>query len=332
MVVRVGRRVLAERRIAGRSFDFLAPLPRGELTLRVTAGRRIFKVAHVVGLPAGARPRAAASWLEPALQARVRALLHGVSGPSAVYVENVGSGAGAASNARARFPAASTLKVAIAIAVLRTLDGKPAPGSWLDGLLHRMLVDSSNDAANDLELHLGGSTSGGGAAVDDLLRRLGLVDSEMYGGYERDPHGHRPIPIRNEDEPALGGKYTTAFDLARLYIDVHLASDGKGVLAQRLRGEFTPSDARYLLYLLSLVPDRGKLGRYLGRQPVVLMHKAGWISTARHDAGLVYYPGGVFVAAVMTSQSGDEADVLAGRVAVTALARFRRLLRVQPPA
>ena len=34
------------------------------------------------------------------------------------------------------------------------------------------------------------------------------------------------------------------------------------------------------------------------------MHKAGWISYARHDAGLVYWPGGVFVAAVMTTGSG----------------------------
>src|SRR5207249_2214049 len=79
-----------------------------------------------------------------------------------------------------------------------------------------------------------------------------------------------------------------------------LASGGRGVLAVRCRGEFTPTDGRHLLYLLSLIPDRGKLGRYLGSRPVVLMHKAGWISSARHDAGLVYYPGGVFVAAVMT--------------------------------
>ena len=51
--------------------------------------------------------------------------------------------------------------------------------------------------------------------------------------------------------------------------------------------------------------------------PYALMHKAGWISYARHDAGLVYWPGGVFVAAVMTYGSGVgvASDVLAGRVA-----------------
>jgi beta-lactamase class A len=279
----------------------------------------------VVGLPLRARPAAALGRLDGDLQAKVVPLARGFAGTSAVFVKDVGSGAGAAWNARARFPAASTLKLAIAVEVLRLLHGKPIAGSWVDGLLRRMLLESSNEAANALEVWLGGSTPGGGARVDELMRLLGLVDSEMYGGYLRETQSRRPIPGRVESAPSFGrGKYTSALDLARLLVDVHLAADGKGVLAARCRGEFTPSDARYLLYLLSHVPDRGKLGRYLGTRPVVLMHKAGWISTARHDAGLVYYPGGVFVAAVMTWSGGDEdADVLAGRVAVTALSRFR---------
>jgi hypothetical protein len=58
-----------------------------------------------------------------------------------------------------------------------------------------------------------------------------------------------------------------------------------------------------------------------------VLHKAGWISTARHDTGLVFWRGGVFVACVMTyrgSGIGLGSDRLAGRVAATALARFRR--------
>ena len=58
-----------------------------------------------------------------------------------------------------------------------------------------------------------------------------------------------------------------------------------------------------------------------------LIHKAGWISYARHDAGLVYWPGGVFVAAVMTTGSGVgvASDLLAARVARVTLQRVRRL-------
>ena len=187
-----------------------------------------------------------------------------------------------------------------------------------------MLIDSSNEAANSLEVLIGGSTSGGGARIDALLRSLGLADTEMYGGYLRGTYGRAPIPRRVDSQPWLGrGKYTTAFDLARLLTLVHLAAEGRGPLAERYRGQFTPSDARFLLYLLAHVPDRGKLGRFLP-PGAVLMHKAGWISGARHDAGLVYWGGGVFVVSVMTYGAGVGvgSDVLAGRIARVALSSY----------
>ena len=64
-----------------------------------------------------------------------------------------------------------------------------------------------------------------------------------------------------------------------------------------------------------------------GNRDVVVMHKAGWVNTARHDAGLVFWRGGVFVVGVMTwtlPRRRHIADVLAGRVAAAALDRFRR--------
>jgi hypothetical protein len=122
-------------------------------------------------------------------------------------------------------------------------------------------------------------------------------------------------------------KYTTAYDLARLLAYVHLAAGGRGPLIDVYGPAFTPSDARYLLYLLAHVPDRGKLGRFIAGGPYALMHKAGWISYARHDAGLVYWPGGVFVAAVMTTGSGVgvASDLLAGRIAQATLERVEKL-------
>ena len=44
-------------------------------------------------------------------------------------------------------PYGSTLKLAIAVEALRAFAGKPAPGSYLDSLLRRMLIESDNDAA-----------------------------------------------------------------------------------------------------------------------------------------------------------------------------------------
>jgi beta-lactamase class A len=328
LIVRVGERVLAERDFRGRRFSLRVELPPREVTVRVTAvaadGRRSSAVVgRVHGLPRAASPVARASAEDPVLAASVRALARGFRGTSGIYVQDLATGRGASWNARARFPAASTLKLAIAVTVLRAHAGKPPVGSHVAELMRSMLVASDNHAANALEVWLAGSTSGGSARVNETMTALGLTDSQMYGGYAttRAPQG--PIPIRTESQPSFGyGKYTTARDLARLARTIHLAAGGRGPL---LRLGVSGSEARWLLWQLAQVGDRGKLDRYLGRTATVF-HKAGWLGTARHDNGLVVWPGGIFVATVMTwsaSGVGSSSDVLAGKVAETALRRFR---------
>jgi hypothetical protein len=220
------------------------------------------------------------------------------------------------------------LKLAIAVETLRWLRGKPKPGSYADTLLRRALIYSDNEAANLLEVLVGGSTSGGSARVNTLMRDLGLVDSEMYGGYERSPAGVS-IPRRVDEQPYYGyGKHTSAYDLAQLFAYVHLATEGKGRLARRHR-DFTRSDARYLLYLLAHSADHGKLDRFVHGTGAKVLHKAGWITTARHDAGLVYWRGGVFAVAVMTYGTGvgTASDILQGRVVRRTIGRFVALRR-----
>jgi beta-lactamase class A len=280
----------------------------------------------VLGLPARAAPRLTPSVADAVLMRRVRTLVRAFPGIAGIYVADLVTGRGAAWNAKARFPAASTLKLAIAVEALRTLNGPPAPGSSVDALMRSMLVNSDNAAANQLEVFFGGSTSGGSARVNAMMRSLGLVDSEMYGGYELDTRTTaRAIPIRSESQPAIAHtKFTTAWDLGRLARFVHLAAGGRGPLIHRIGG-FSVAEARYLLYVLAHVGDRGKLARFLPSN-VVVAHKAGWIATARHDNGLVYWPRGGLVAAVLAwspSGVGSAADILAGRVARAALDRFK---------
>jgi beta-lactamase class A len=306
-------------------------LPRHDSTLRLIAvgenGARSTSapVGPVLGLPPGAAPRATGSVEDKALAQRVKALARSFGGTAGLYVQDLVTGRGAAWNAKARFPAASTLKLAIAVEALRALRGPPASGSGVDSLMRAMLIRSDNAAANQLEVLFGGSTSGGSARVNSMMRSLGLVDSEMYGGYETDDRAvaSRPIPIRSEEQPSISHtKYSTASDLGRLLRFVHLAAGGRGPLVHRVSG-FAPVEARYLLYLLAHVGDRGKLGRFLPGGAVVA-HKAGWIPAARHDNGIVYWSGGAFVATVMTWSPGglgSAADVLAGRVARAAMAR-----------
>jgi beta-lactamase class A len=330
VVVSVRGRTLADEPLRGRRFTLNVALPSGDLTVRVTTiadeGRRSSGVVpNVYGLPAAARPRGVPARNDPVLARRLRAQLRRYEGTAAVYVQSLTGGTGAAWNAKARFPAASTLKLAIAAAVLSRHPGVPPPGSYVGALLREMILPSDDAAANALLVWLAGSTSAGGQRVNELMGSLGLHDSLMYGGYEV-RRLSAAIPVRVEERPAFGvGKYTTAADMASLHRAVWLAAGNRGPLRSAQRG-FTSADGRHLLWLLAHVRDTPKLDRFVGRsRGVDVLHKAGWISAARHDTGLVFWRGGVFVASVMTwgpDGVGASSDVLAGRCAQLALARF----------
>jgi len=339
VVVRVDGKIVRDVALRGRSFSLGVELPPREVRVRVETvdgdGHRAGRtVLHVLGLPPVARPVVRPLRLDRDLERDLRRLVDGYPGSAAVYVEDLATGAGAAWNARATFPAASTLKLAIAVTILSRLEGPPPRGSELDGLLRQMLIPSDNAAANALLVRLGGSTSGGGALVNETMRAIGLERTEMYGGYilgtalggSRELAGGG-VPLSVVSQPYWGiGKSTTALDLAQLFRAVWLSSGGLGPLMRAGSG-VTPAEARYLLYVLARVGDRGKLARTVGALPgVLVMHKAGWIDAARHDAGLVVWRGGVLVAAAMTyrpSGTGTREDAFAGRVAATALRRFR---------
>jgi hypothetical protein len=334
----VGGRIKASKNVTGPArFSFAVSLPPRNIRVRVTAenaaGDRISStVANVRGLPLPSEPGVLRPTTEDRVLARrLRTLARNFPGTAAVYVQDLQTGRGAAWNARARFPAASTLKLPIAIEVLRRLSYKPASGSSLDRLLWSMLVHSSNEAANSLLVWLGGSTSSGAYRVNALMSTLRVRDSLMYGGYQIATAAARPIPLQVNEQPAFGGgKYTTAWDLARLHRFVGMAARGLGPLP-RTSGTFGRKDARYLLWILTHVADHGKLDRFLSPNASV-PHKAGWLGTARHDAGVVYWRGGSFSVAVMTwnpNGVGSGSDVLAGRVARIARDHFDRLRRAQ---
>jgi beta-lactamase class A len=324
---------LASKPLTGRRFTLRVTLPRGEVTVRVVTvgpgGRRSsVRVDDVYGLPAAARPRLVEQRRDPVLDRKVTRVVRAFAGTAGYFVQSLTGGGGAAWNARARFPAASTVKLAIAAAVLAEHPGLPPPGSRIDTLLREMIVPSDDAAANALLVWLRGSTSAGAYRVNDLMRGIGLTDTLMYGGYATRTLSAR-IPLRVDEDPAFGiGKYTTAWDLTSLWRALWLASGSLGPLRAAEPG-LTPADARYLLWLTAHVRDQPKLDTAAGPdRKVDVLHKAGWISAARHDAGLVFWEGGVFVAGVMTYRSygvSTSSDRLAGRVAALALQRFRRI-------
>jgi hypothetical protein len=321
------------RSLEGRRFALRVTLPLGDVTVRVTTiarkGRRSSAlVRDVFALPPGSRPRVVPAHLDRTLERKLTSSVRAYSGTAGYYVQSLTGGSGAAWNARARFPAASTVKLAIAATVLAEYSGIPVPGSRIDALLRTMIIPSDDSAANSLLVWLAGSTSSGAYRVNDLMQAIGLTDTLMYGGYATRTLSAR-IPRRVDETPAFGvGKYTTAWDMTSLWRALWLASGGIGPLRSSEPG-LTSADARYLLWLTAHVTDQPKLDSTVGAdRKVLVLHKAGWISAARHDTGLVFWEGGVFVAGVMTWRSygvSASSDRLAGRVAATALRRFRRV-------
>ena len=198
------------------------------------------------------------------------------------------TGRGAAWNARRRFPAASTLKLAIAVTVLRCARRacrRPERGSTRCSAT--MLVRSDNDAANALEVWLGGSTSPARPASTRRCARSASNDSLMYGGYERT---RRPAAAaaRSRSAPRAARRSASASTRPP---GISPASPARSTSPQRGRARccalgVTGSEARHLLWLLAQVTDRGKLGRFFA-PGVSVLHKAGWLATARHDNGIV---------------------------------------------
>jgi hypothetical protein len=333
IVVRVGQTTAVDVPAFGPNFRFELSLPPRDVAIRVTSydlagNSSSATVSPVFGLPKEAVPTAIIGQRDAYLSGQIRSLVRAFPGTAAVYVQDLRTGRGAAWNARARFQAASTLKLGIAIEVLRVLGHKPRSGTTLARLFWKMLVYSDNQAANDLAAWLGGgSVDVGAARVNATLEALHLRDTHIRGGYVIGTATTTPIPLRVESQPPYypGWKHTSAWDLTRIHRFLHRASVGRGPLV-RLPGRFTASDGRHVLYVLAHVVDPGKIDRYIGSRPgVAVLHKAGWILHERHDSGLVFWRGGGFVVTVMTwngVRAGVASDVLAGQVAQIALRRF----------
>jgi hypothetical protein len=326
-----GRSVRVLRLTSGRRAFLLGPigLPPRDLTLTVEAlaGRRVLAsvdVPHVFGLPAAAARVAPPQTIDARLQRRVAGLPARTGVSSAAWVRNLGNGRTAAYNAGAHFPAASTLKLAILLAVLARDDADPVrSSSW--SLERALVLSSSNRAANALL-----PRAGGPAGVDALVRSLGATATFTCCDYllEAGERGSRPALARRRplppttivDQPTFPCcKYTTAHDLGTLLVSLTLAASGHG---PALRQGITAREARVALWLLLHASYPGLV------RPAVAFpvgHKAGWLPDMQHDAALVFSPRGTLVAVFMNYSargvSYTRASAAAGDVVHLALRR-----------
>ena len=283
IIVHVGRYVAAEEPLRGRSFSLHVRLTGGPTTIRVTAvdgrNRRSSRLVEpVYGLPQGSEPRAARAAARPGPRshdshARAAARRH-------------------ERDLRPGPPHRAGRRLERRRALPRRLDAEAGDRGHRPPLARAQarVVHAGRTAARQdaRQLRQRRRQRARGVARRLDLGRLGPGQRDDAGARARRTRSctaatrrtRRPaaataaIPIRVESQPAFGvGKYTTAADLARLARAVYLAAAGKGPL---LRLGVSGSEARYLLWLLAQVTDRGKLDRFFGS--AVVMHKAGWLT------------------------------------------------------
>lgn len=273
------------------------PVPTGIHAVRVRAigpgGARWSATLRVRALPRSAlRAGRVPGFVDRRLQRDVERLVSAMPAVTGVYVQHLVTGCGAAANADAQFPAASTLKTAILVEAVRR--GQAAA---LASVLDRMIVDSSDEAANAALAALGGGSGDAGAArVTETLRALGLTRSLVRRPYIVES-ARRPLPIETTRTASLYTNFVaTPFELARLMVAVHRGAVGRGGVA-RLGIGASVARAELLRRLLD-ARDRTKLvaGLPFG---VPVAHKSGYTDQVRHDAGVIYLSRGPVVAAVM---------------------------------
>ena len=311
------------RRVTGGSFDFSVSLPRRDATIRVTAyapgharpERR--SSPHVFGLPRSAAPRAVrAGRGTTALGADrpgARAVVPGDE--RGVYVEDLVTGRGARLERQARFPAASTLKVAIAVEALRAHAGKPEPGSYLDSLLRadadRLRQRRRQRDRGDLRRRQPGRRCSAG---------LGIVDTWMGGGYL---HGDAGRCRRSRCGSRASRRSAAASTRPRATWracspDVHLAAGGRGPLIRALRRDFTAVGCA-LPALSARSRPRPRQARPLHRRRAVRAAAQGRLDLGRPPRRRARLLAGRRVRRrgddLRRAASASSSDVLAGRVA-----------------
>jgi beta-lactamase class A len=310
------------------------PLPVGDHELRIRArgpgGATWGAPVRLWAVPASARSaRGIGGRLDRRLQADLNGLTRQLPATSGVYVQHLVSGCGAAVNARAQFPAASTLKTAILLDAERRSSGRPSPA--VNGLLDRMIIDSDDAAANQL-LSIRGDGDGtvGAARVTETMRAMGLRDSLIRRPYiiEEEPTvrgaARVPIPLDRTRQPPLFTNFiSTPYDLARIMVATHRGMRGLGPLPRI--GVSSRTIRTQVMPRLFAVRDRSKLVAGVP-SGVPVAHKTGYTENVKHDMGIVYLRSGPVVVVALSWDGRAVSDSVGNRfVANVGRAAVRRL-------
>ncbi len=220
------------------------------------------------------------------------------------FLMDLKSGAAVSLAPGVAFSGMSLIKIPILVEAYRKLDNPPQ--DTLANELARMMICSDNSATNAMLGFAGnGDMVAGSRAVTETLTALGLTHTFITSPIRIDPRATN-VPVgtiqtgidqKSADPDPFN--QATPQDLGYLLSSVYqCALDGTGPLPTTFGGQFTMTECRQMVRLLS----SDKIGVMIeaGVPPgVQVAHKHGWVDQTLGDAGIVFTPGGDFVLVVM---------------------------------
>ncbi|MBE0691117.1 MAG: serine hydrolase, partial [Anaerolineae bacterium] len=223
----------------------------------------------------------------------------GQSTVASVFVMDLETGEEMNINGDVAFSAASTAKVAILIDYYRKLLTNPSQDEAF--LMAQSLLCSNNSSSNLIMQIIGDNDLFAGLAdVVGTTQAIGarntFITAPFDLGIEGQQLGSITVPV-TEPNPNFNTapdpvNQTTTEDLGTMFQMIYdCAYSGSGLMAAYPDGEFTQTECRQMLNLMSA----NNLERLLqaGIPPgVTIAHKNGWLDNVHGDAGIVFSPNG----------------------------------------
>jgi hypothetical protein len=235
-------------------------------------------------------------------------------GFAAAYVQELGSGTEALVDADVAFSGMSTMKIAIAAAIMAELpNGIPADdpeadtvGQWLD----YALGESNNHAANQLLGYLAdGNIQAGTARFSARMRDLGMVNTYMQSGYDAQVQLPQiPTPANQRTDWSANPDaniQSTPAEMGRILAAIYHCTEGHGLLIETLGDAITPEECRTILFYMSHDEFQELIWAGLPRpQTAWIVHKHGFAYESHSDVALIWGPTGPYVLSLFVYRKG----------------------------
>ncbi len=235
-------------------------------------------------------------------------------GFAAIYLQDLTTGEETVVDPDVAFSGMSTMKIAIALAVMHKLDNgiqagdttSSEVGQWLD----YALGESNNYAANQLLQWLGDGDIGAGTRrFTTFMSELGFASTYMQSGYGVDralpeipTPGNQREDWNTNPDPNI---QATPREMGELLAMVYRCMNGEGLLAERYTATITAAECETILFYMTHDEFQEMIwGGLPDKHERWIVHKHGFAFESHSDVALIWGPTGPYVLSIFFYRPG----------------------------